>query len=90
MAVGPEHTEKPPCTAFLKSADDADLDAFLRAIEDDERFVVRAVLKRSPFETTEVVDRIEDGASMSGPYVRKRLSRDSGLGSLLLTRPSAT
>lgn len=47
--------------------------------------MVRAVLKRSPFETTEVVDRIEDGASMSGPYVRKRLSRDSGLGSAYCT-----
>lgn len=81
MAIDPEHTEKPSCIAAPKSADDADLDAYLRAIEGDERFVVRSVLKRSPFETTEVVDRIEDGGSMSGPYVRKRLSRDSGLGS---------
>lgn len=85
MAIDPEHTEKPSCIAAPKSADDADLDAYLRAIEGDERFVVRSVLKRSPFETTEVVDRIEDGGSMSGPYVRKRLSRDSGLGSAYRT-----
>ena len=52
----------------------------LNALARDECYRVDAVLKEGPYETTErVYFQGSNGAEM-GPFVRKRISRESGTG----------
>lgn len=52
----------------------------LNALQRDDCYRVDAVLKESPYETTErVYFRGENGAEL-GPFVRKSIDRDAGLG----------
>lgn len=59
---------------------DDDLLAYIDALEQGDCFRVDAVLKESPAETTERVFMILADGSERGPYIRKRIVMDSGLG----------
>lgn len=52
----------------------------LESLARDDCYRVDAVLKRSPFETTERVFFVGANGSEQGPYVRKRLDGEAGLG----------
>lgn len=57
------------------------LSQYLDALEREERYRVDDVLKSSEFETTQRVVLQDDGGDR-GPYIRKVITRDSGLGSV--------
>lgn len=57
-----------------------DLTEYLDALEQGDCYRIDAVLKESPSETTERVFLILADGSERGPYVRKRIALDSGLG----------
>lgn len=68
-----------------REAGDADeLEAFLALVAYDEAFQVDAVLKESPYEVTQRV-YYEDSQGRIGPFVRKYLKLDSGLGAMYET-----
>lgn len=56
-----------------------DLDRYLASLERSSKFNVIRTLKSTPHETTELVELI-DGASMPGPYIRKRIALEAGIG----------
>ena len=58
-----------------------ELESYLSALAREGDFRVDRVLKESPFETTEIVSFVGAGGSAMGPFVRKRIARDAGLGS---------
>ncbi len=58
----------------------AELDAWLKKTSD--RYVVERTLKSTPYETTQIVYRVDDQGNPSfGPFVRKCFSEDAGRGS---------
>lgn len=61
-----------------------ELQAFLSLVAYDDAYRVDAVLKESPYETTQRV-YYEDGQRSLGPFVRKYLKLDSGLGAMYET-----
>lgn len=58
--------------------DDA-LATYLASLERSSQFDVVRTLKSTPHETTELV-RLTDGVSAPGPYIRKRITLDAGIG----------
>lgn len=56
-----------------------DLDRYLASLERRSKFSVIRTLKSTPHETTELVE-LADGVSMPGPYIRKRIALDAGIG----------
>lgn len=56
-----------------------DLDRYLASLERSSKFKVIRTLKSTPHETTELVE-LADGRSMPGPYIRKRIALDAGIG----------
>ncbi len=56
------------------------LTEYLDGIARDERYVVDAVLKEGTFEITQRVFFLEQDDSKTGPYIRKYINKDSGLG----------
>lgn len=57
-----------------------DITSYLNAIDRDACYRVDAVLKESPFETTERVYFVGSNGAEQGPYVRKRFDGESGMG----------
>ncbi len=57
-----------------------ELSAYLNSLEREKDFRVGKVLKQTPFETTQLVTLVQDG-SLYGPFVRKIIKGDVGLGS---------
>lgn len=57
------------------------LEEYLSALDRDACFRVDEVLKASPHETTERVFFVGANGAEQGPYIRKRLDADCGLGS---------
>ena len=53
----------------------------LNSLKRDECYRVDSVLKESQFETTQKVFFVGANGSEQGPYVRKYIKRDAGLGS---------
>ena len=58
-----------------------ELSEHLNALERDDCYRVDAVMKEGPYERTEKVFFVGANGSEQGPYVRKRIAADSGLGS---------
>ena len=58
-----------------------DVAQYLESLEREKRFRVDAVLKESPFETTQRVTYVDSNNFESGPFIRKFIKRDAGLGS---------
>lgn len=58
---------------------DDELDTYLASLERSSKFNVIRTLKATPHETTEVVE-LADGISAPGPYIRKRIALDAGIG----------
>ncbi|MBO4352381.1 MAG: protein kinase, partial [Eggerthellaceae bacterium] len=56
-----------------------DLSRYLDSLERESRYRVEAVLKESDFETTQRVF-LADGGAERGPFIRKFIKRDKGLG----------
>ena len=56
-----------------------ELDRYLASLERSSRFNVIRTLKASDHETTELVE-LADGISAPGPYIRKRISTNAGIG----------
>ena len=54
---------------------------YLTALDNDDAYRIDAVLKQSPLETTQRVYRIREDGSEHGPYIRKFINADKGLGS---------
>lgn len=63
------------------SFEDGELDAFLAATDRADSWRVEQTLKRSPFETTELVSFVGAGGGTLGPFVRKRIDCSAGVGS---------
>lgn len=57
-----------------------ELASYLAALDRDACYRVDAVLKQGPLETTERVFFVGENGAELGPFVRKRISGDSGLG----------
>lgn len=57
-----------------------ELAGYLAALDRDACYRVDAVLKEGPLETTERVSFVGENGSELGPFVRKRIRGDSGLG----------
>ena len=57
-----------------------ELASYLDALERDACYHVDAVLKEGAFETTERVSFVGENGSALGPFVRKRIGGESGLG----------
>lgn len=58
---------------------DDELDTYLASLERSSKFNVIRTLKATPHETTELVT-LADGISAPGPYIRKRIALDAGIG----------
>ncbi len=58
----------------------SDLAKQLECLERDARYHVDAVLKDTGCERTERVTLVEPDGAVSGPFIRKRFARDSGIG----------
>lgn len=58
---------------------DDELATYLASLERSSQFDVVRTLKSTPHETTELV-RLTDGVSAPGPYIRKRITLDAGIG----------
>lgn len=56
-----------------------DLDKYLASLERSSKFDTVSTLKSTSFETTELV-KLNDGISAPGPYIRKQISIESGIG----------
>lgn len=63
------------------SFEDGELDAFLAATDRADSWRVERTLKRSPFETTELVSFVGAAGGTLGPFVRKRIDCSAGVGS---------
>ena len=63
------------------SFEDGELDAFLAATDRADSWRAERTLKRSPFETTELVSFVGAGGGTLGPFVRKRIDCSAGVGS---------
>ncbi len=59
-----------------------ELNEYLDAIARDERYVVDNTLKDNPYERTELVYFTESDGSKRGPYIRKCIDKDTGLGAI--------
>ncbi|MDO4532941.1 MAG: protein kinase [Coriobacteriia bacterium] len=57
-----------------------ELAQYLQSIEDEDGYRVDAILKQSELETTERVFRRTPDGNEHGPYIRKRIARDAGMG----------
>lgn len=85
FAVPPSVASPSPAPLAQHGANASDeLEAFLSLVAYDESFCVEAVLKESPYEVTQRV-YYEDEQGRSGPFVRKYLKIDSGLGAMYET-----
>ena len=58
-----------------------ELAEYLDALQREERYRVDAVVKESPHEVTQQVSFIGENGAVSGPFIRKLIDRDAGLGS---------
>lgn len=56
------------------------IEAYLGALERNEYYRVDEVLRSTYYETTELVFFVGQNGAESGPFIRKRLKRDAGLG----------
>lgn len=56
------------------------LHEYLDALDREDRYQVVEVLKKTPFETTQKVRYTADDGSVEGPFVRKIIAQDSGIG----------
>ena len=56
-----------------------ELENYLASLERCDKFRSVKTLKSSPHETTEIVELV-DGGTVSGPFIRKRISTESGIG----------
>ena len=61
---------------------DGELAAYLGTLQRDECFRVERVLKESPVEVTQLVYFEGTNGSELGPFVRKLLLRDAGVGEM--------
>ena len=57
-----------------------ELTQYLNALQREECYRVNETLKESPFETTQLVTYIGANGAEGGPYIRKFISRESGMG----------
>ena len=57
-----------------------ELSQYLQSLEDEDNYRVDAILKQSELETTERVFRRTPDGNEHGPYIRKRIARDAGMG----------
>lgn len=61
-----------------------ELATFLRTVDGDERYRVVETLKESPFETTQKV-MLDDGrGGCEGPFIRKYINRETGMGAVYI------
>ncbi len=66
--------------AGLPVAENDELAAFLCSVDADNEFVVKQTLKESAYEITQLVMRQAEYGQEQGPYIRKYLQLESGLG----------
>lgn len=59
---------------------DGGIDAYLEGLGRDDRYVVDEVLKETPYETTQKVRYVDEGGMVEGPFVRKYIRHDAGIG----------
>lgn len=80
----PQTTTDPACQTGERGRLVAydDLAGFLEMVEGEDDYIVDEVLKSSDHETTQRVSLIEDKGFGTGPFIRKYLNIDSGLGSV--------
>ena len=57
-----------------------ELSQYLQSLENENSYRVDAILKQSDLETTERVFRRTSDGNEHGPYIRKRIARDVGMG----------
>ena len=57
-----------------------ELSQYLESLEREDRYRVVETLKSSPFETTEKVMLVDGDGSEKGPFIRKRIKREAGMG----------
>ncbi|MFR7746795.1 MAG: serine/threonine protein kinase [Eggerthellaceae bacterium] len=70
--------QQPPLDEFPKD----ELAEFLHSVDLDNSFHVDEVLKKSDFEITQKVSLVDSLGKSRGPFVRKYLTRDVGLGAV--------
>lgn len=61
--------------------DSDELAQLLKRVDHDNEYVVGRVLKKSDFEETQLVYKCEPNGTKSGPYIRKYLNIEAGVGS---------
>ena len=59
-----------------------ELDEYLDALKREDCYRVDAVLKASPYEVTQKVSFVCENGAVRGPFIRKYIKREAGLGSV--------
>lgn len=70
-----------PSSKTAVPTEESELSAFLSLVQYDNHYRVDEVLKESPSETTQKVMFVADNGAERGPYVRKYLKFEQGIGS---------
>ena len=76
----PASKEAQGFSADQNCSSEDELASFLSLIEKDNSYIVQATLKESEFETTQKVYLPTKDGLHKGPYIRKYLDKDAGLG----------
>ena len=66
----------------MGTMDNDELGAFLNALQREDSYRVDEVLKESPFEVTQRVSFVGANGAEQGPFIRKFIAREAGLGSV--------
>lgn len=61
---------------------DDELAQLLKRVDHDNEYVIDRVLKKSDFEETQLVYKCESNGSKTGPFIRKYLNVEAGVGSV--------
>ena len=80
----PASKEAQGFSADRNCSSEDELASFLSLIEKDNSYIVQATLKESEFETTQKVYLPTKDGLRKGPYIRKYLDKDAGLGKIYL------
>ena len=77
----PPIQQKPfPLFGYNENMGTEALDNYLASLENEDNYRVEAVLKESTFERTERVVHVGPDGQETGPFVRKVIARESGMG----------
>ena len=70
------------CSVTMMSMENDELAEYLNALQREDCYRVDAVVKESPYEVTQRVSFVGENGATRGPFIRKIINREAGMGSV--------